>query len=197
VRSTAVWRSATSVRCSAAMWCSAVFITTAVFGSRFVVSGAYVPLTVAGFVWLEMREGLRPAFRQRTMIAVVRIVAVIDVAVEAVRTVKPGAGTDKDSADEPVGAVVAVGGALVRCIVEVAVWTYRSNPDTDGDLGGRHRGCGYSTRDESQERKRFSIKHVFSLPNSSLEALRKGGSCSATHSSYCVTSRLLRVGQSK
>jgi hypothetical protein len=118
-----------------------VFITTAVFGGGFVVSGPYMALTVAGFIWLEMGEGLRPAFRHRTVIAVVRIVAIVDVAMEAVWAVKPRAGPDKNSADEPVGPIVAVGGALIGCVVEITVGAYRGNPDTDGDLRRCNGGC--------------------------------------------------------
>jgi hypothetical protein len=69
-----------------------------VFAARIVTSIAYVALAVARFVSVEVVEGLRSALRQGTMIAVMGIVAVIDVAVKAAVAVKPGAGSDKDSA---------------------------------------------------------------------------------------------------
>jgi hypothetical protein len=72
------------------------------------------------------------------VIAVVGVIAVVDVAVEAVRAMEPGACSDEQAATEPVGAVVAVGGAVVWGVVEVSVRAYRGHADTDGDLGGSY-----------------------------------------------------------
>ena len=99
---------------------------------RLVIGVAYVAFAIAGFVALEVIEPLRSTAWERAVIAVVGIKAVVNMAVEAGVPVKPGAGADEDSAEKPVGAVVAVG----------ADW---SDPDVDADLGagGRDRWSAY------------------------------------------------------
>ncbi|MGA7341477.1 MAG: hypothetical protein WBX18_12815 [Terracidiphilus sp.] len=69
-----------------------------VLAASIMAGGAYVALPVAGLVGMEVVERPSPALRHRSTVAVVRIVAVIDVAPEAVRAVEPGAGSDKDAA---------------------------------------------------------------------------------------------------
>jgi hypothetical protein len=97
---------------------------------------ADMTLTVTGLIRLEVIEGYRAARWHRTAVSVVRIVTVVDMAVETVRPVEPGTSADEDSADEPVGAVVAVGSAVVGWVVEIAVWANRLGTDVDanGDL---------------------------------------------------------------
>jgi hypothetical protein len=105
-----------------------------------IVSGiAYVALPIPRFVGVEMVEPLFPASRQRSMVSVARIKAVVDVAIEAARSVEPWAGSDKYPTQKPVGPVVTVRCAVVRCVIEVPIRAYRryTNIDTDGDLGWR------------------------------------------------------------
>jgi hypothetical protein len=107
-----------------------------------IVSGiAYVALSISRLVGVEVVELALSALRQRPAVSVVRIEAVIDVAIEAAMSVEPGAGSDKHSANKPVGPVVPVGGALVWGIIEVSVGAYGrwSNIHADGNLG-LHRG---------------------------------------------------------
>ena len=47
------------------------------------------------------------------MVAVTRIVAVVDMAIKSVGTVKPGAGPDEYSPNEPIGPIVAIGCAVI------------------------------------------------------------------------------------
>jgi hypothetical protein len=99
---------------------------------------AYMTLAVARLIGLKVVERNGAAFRHRTVVAVVWVVAVIYVAVEAVRAMEPWAGTDEDTTGEPVRAVVAIGGAVVGRIVVVAIradWG-RAEVYTDGDLRG-------------------------------------------------------------
>jgi hypothetical protein len=79
------------------------------FTPRVVAGIAYVALTVARFVALEVVERLRPAFRHRSSVTMLRIVAVVDVAVKAARTMKPWTGSDEQPASKPVRTIVAVG----------------------------------------------------------------------------------------
>ena len=105
--------------------------------ARFVAGIAYMALAIARFVSLEVVEPLRSTPRQRSSVAIVRVIAVVDVAVKAARAVVPGTGSEKDSADKPVGTIVAVGRTVVGRVVEVAVGASGLRPDTNanGDLG--------------------------------------------------------------
>jgi hypothetical protein len=49
-------------------------------------------------VCLEAVERLLPACGKRPVVAVMRIIALIDVAIKSVRSVEPGAGADEHSA---------------------------------------------------------------------------------------------------
>jgi hypothetical protein len=65
---------------------------------------AYMAAAVPGLVSLKMLERLGSASGHRASVTVTRIVAVIDVAVEAVRAVEPWTGSDEESAGKPVRA---------------------------------------------------------------------------------------------
>jgi hypothetical protein len=69
-----------------------------VLGATIMRCVAYVALPVPRLICVEVVELLFPACRQRSMVAVMRIIAVVDVAVKAVRAVKPGAGSNKHPA---------------------------------------------------------------------------------------------------
>jgi len=72
--------------------------------------------------------------RESAVIAVAGIVGVIYVAVEAIVTVEPGAGSDKDAAVEPLGTVITVRSAVVRSVVIVAIGAAWCYADADGNL---------------------------------------------------------------
>jgi len=55
------------------------------------------------------------------MVAMMRVIAIIDVAVPAMRAVEPWTCTQEDSAGEPFWTVVAIGTAVVRSVVIVSV----------------------------------------------------------------------------
>jgi hypothetical protein len=88
---------------------SAAVAGESVFAARIVTSIAYVASPVARFVSVEVVELLLSAPRQRSMITVAGIVAVVDVAIEAAVAVKPGTRSEKDATIKPIGPVVAVG----------------------------------------------------------------------------------------
>jgi hypothetical protein len=60
-----------------------------VFPTRLVAGIAYVALTVARLIALEVVERLGATSRRWAVIAVSRIVTVIDVAIEAMRSMEP------------------------------------------------------------------------------------------------------------
>ena len=100
---------------------------------------ADMALTVARFISLKVVKLLRTVRRQRAVVAVARIVAVVDVAIKTVRAMEPGAGSNEYATSKPVGAVVAVGRAVIRSIVKISVRANGCGSDVDGNLGGRGR----------------------------------------------------------
>ena len=108
-----------------------------VLAARFMTGVSYVALPITRFVALEVVESLRAALGQGSMVTVVRVIAVVDVTVKAAVAMEPWAGANEDSTVEPVGAIVAVGGAIVRSVVEVAIGAPRrhSNVNADCNLG--------------------------------------------------------------
>jgi len=111
----------------------------AVFTGATMASVAGVPLPVSRLVRLKVIERPVSSRRCRAGVAVPRVVAVIDVAVEAVTAVKPWPSSDEQPATEPVWPIVAVGRAVVGGIVVVPVWAHGRNSYADTDLG---RSCG-------------------------------------------------------
>jgi hypothetical protein len=85
-------------------------------------------------VALEAVERVFPAFWQGSMIAVVRIEALVDMAIKPMRPVEPGAGPDKYPSSEPIRAIVAIGRTVIRSIREIAVGAHWSHPDVDRHL---------------------------------------------------------------
>jgi hypothetical protein len=106
-----------------------------VFPAAIVATGSYVAFPIARLVSVEVVELLFAVARQRSVVAMVRVKAVVDMAVEAMRAVKPRTGTKKHPADKPVGAIVAIGRAVIWGIVEVPVRANGSHSNADGDLG--------------------------------------------------------------
>jgi len=109
------------------------------FAASIMASVAYVALPVPRLVAVEVVELLLTAPWQRSVVAVTRVKAVVDVAVKAVMTMKPGACANKYATVKPIGPIVAVRGTVIRFIVEVPVGAYRRHTDADGNLSW---GCG-------------------------------------------------------
>jgi hypothetical protein len=83
----------------------------------------------------------------RAVIAVFGVVVVVDGTAEVLGAVEPGAGSDEDSAGEPLRAVVAVGSAVIGRGSVVAVWALGGYTDGHADLGlGLGRGCYEETQ---------------------------------------------------
>jgi hypothetical protein len=112
-----------------------------VLSPPFMASIAYVPSSISRLVCLKVVEALRPALRRRSNVTVMRIKAVVDMAVKAVRAVKPGASAKKHSANKPIRPVITVRRTVVWGIVEVSVRTHGSRSDVyaNGNLRLRRR----------------------------------------------------------
>jgi hypothetical protein len=113
-----------------------------VFAPRFMAGIADIASPIPRLVSLEVVEALRPVLGQRSSVPVMRIIAVVDVTIEAARAVKPGTGTKEYPANKPIGPIVAVRSTVIWGIVEVPVRTHGGYPYVyaDGNLGWRH-GC--------------------------------------------------------
>jgi hypothetical protein len=87
------------------------------------------------------------------VVAVFRMVMVVNIAVEMLGTVKPWAGTDEDAICEPLRAVVAVGSAAIWRGIVVTVGTSRGHADADADLGvcPGSTCCSAESSDEDQD----------------------------------------------
>jgi hypothetical protein len=95
---------------------------------------AYMALSIPRLVPVEVVELLFSALRQRSTVTVVRVITVVYVAVEAASAVKPGASSEKDPANKPIGPIVAVGSAVIRLIVEVPVRAHGRHSNADANL---------------------------------------------------------------
>jgi hypothetical protein len=110
---------------------STVAVSAAVFRGWTMVCSTYVALPIPRLVRVEMVERLLSVFRHRAYITVVRIIAIINVAVEAMRAVEPRASADEHPANEPIGPIVAIRSAGVRRIVKVPIRTHRRHANID------------------------------------------------------------------
>src|SRR5579863_207334 len=132
-----------------------------VFTPRFMAVVAHVASPIPRLISLEVVEALRPALRQRSNVTVMRIKAIVDMAVKAVTAVKPGTRSNKYPANKPVGPIVSVRSTVIRGVVEIPIRAHGSHSDVyaDGNLGWRH---GYTTQKashESCESKRTDFEH--------------------------------------
>ncbi len=98
-------------------------------------------VSVVDFVAMEVGwrmgmfgRGVLAASWHGAVISVVGMEVVIHVSVEVRRAMEPRASTDEDAARKPFGAVVAIGRAVIRSGVVVAVRTVRGDTNVDADL---------------------------------------------------------------
>src|SRR5579863_1901225 len=71
-----------------------------VFIGWLVTGAADMALPVAGFISLKVVEGLRATLRYWPMIAIARVVTVVDVAKETTRAMEPRTRSNEESVDE-------------------------------------------------------------------------------------------------
>ena len=105
-----------------------------VFAASVMGRSTRVAMLIVRGVCTKTIEGLFPAFWHRSMIAVARIVALVDMAVKSMRPVEPGAGPDEYPAREPIRTIVAIRRTVIRSIREIAVGAHWSHPDVDRHL---------------------------------------------------------------
>jgi hypothetical protein len=99
-----------------------------------VASLANVSVPIPSLIALEVVELLRSTSRQRSVIAMARIIPVIYVPVEASMPMEPRPCTDKHASIKPIRPVVPIRSAIIRRIVEVPIRAIRRNADPDNNL---------------------------------------------------------------
>ena len=88
------------------------------------------------------------AGRHRAVVTLAIVKLMIDMAVEMIRAVVPGAGADEDTATEPLGPIIAIRSAIVRRSLVIPVWANRCYSDVDCNLcirfisGSEQKTCG-------------------------------------------------------
>jgi len=111
-----------------------------VFTARVMAGVAYVAFSVPRLVSVEVVELRLPAPWQRSIVAVVRVKAVVDVPVKALAPVEPGSSSKKHPAHKPIGPIVAIGSTVIWLIVEVPIGAHRSHSNFDCNLSSLQ-GC--------------------------------------------------------
>jgi len=123
---------------------------------------AHVSSPVAGLVAMEVVERPCSAIRQRPCVTVVRIEAVVHVAIEAGTAVEPGAGSDEQAANKPIGPVVSVGSTVIGRVIKVPVGARGRHSNSDGNLGLRHVGRAAKRNCKSGQDKGLADRQDYS-----------------------------------
>jgi hypothetical protein len=136
-----------------------------VFSRPVMARVAYVASSIPRLICMEVVEALRPALRHRSRVTVVRIKAVVNMAIKAVRAMKPGTSSKKHAANKPIRTIIAVRSTVIWGIVEIPVRAHgcRSDVYADGHLGSPHRYTAQQASHKSCESKRVDFEHGFSL----------------------------------
>ena|ERR1035437_9447388 len=106
----------------------------------------FVSFEVGNLIETLRRLGLIANFWRRPFVAALCVVAVVDVAVEVGWTVETLAGSDEDASGEPLGAIVAVGGAAIRGCIIVTVRAVRGCANRDAGLSLCRARCRYASK---------------------------------------------------
>jgi hypothetical protein len=124
----------TTTRVTAPTGVSSSRIPGAVFVAPVMSRITRVAMLIVRRIGMEAVERVFPAFGERSMVAVVRIVALVDMAIKPMMSVEPGAGPNEYPSSEPIRTIVAVGCTVIRSIRKVAVGAHWSHPNVDRHL---------------------------------------------------------------
>jgi hypothetical protein len=129
------------------------------FAAAVMTGITYMAMTVLCLISMKMVERLLALHRIRSVVAMARIVAVIDMPIKSVRAVKPGAGSDEHPSEKPIRTIITVGRTLVGSIVEIAIGTNRWCPNADGYLRRCTGKPAQHGRGEPRKRKELQSLH--------------------------------------
>jgi hypothetical protein len=108
-----------------------------------------------GFVWFRFVAPVR----RGTLVSMIGVQTVIDVAVEVRRTVEPWAGSDEDAPGKPLRTIVTVGCASIGGSVVIPVGAVGGNPDVNADLS-RYLGSGRREADSGNSSQNKTLESV-------------------------------------
>jgi hypothetical protein len=115
-----------------------------------IMSGiANMAIAVPRLIGMKMVESTLIPLRHWTVIPIVRIEAVVDVAIESTRPMEPWSSPKKRSANKPIGPIVTVRRAIIRRVIEIAIRTYRRNANADRNLSGCNAARAHQRKRES------------------------------------------------
>ena len=130
-----------------------------VFAASIMAGIAGVAMLINRRVSVEMVERLLAPYRKRSMVAVARIEAVVDMAIKSVRAVEPGASSDEHPTNKPIRPIVTIGCTVIGSIVEIAIGTNRWWSNADGYLRRRTRKTAQRGRSEGGKNEKFQNSH--------------------------------------
>lgn len=107
-------------------------VLAAAFMAR--IAGLAVPIVSRTCV--EAIERLLPPRRNGPVIPMMRIIALVNVAIKSARAVKPWPSSYEYPAREPIRSIVAIGRTIIGRIVKVAIRAHWRHTDVDGNLCG-------------------------------------------------------------
>ena len=132
----------------------------------------FVSIEVLDFVQALAYLGLVAGAWCGAFVPMVLVEVIVDMAMEALRAMEPGTGADECAFDEPFRAVVAIRGARVRSVVEVAVGAFGGGADFNSNLSCRFQGCGlHSECGKSHRRNERGFDLHFFLQLKSIRAV--------------------------
>src|SRR5579872_4390971 len=97
-------------------------------------TGSLVTMYIMHCLAVKLLTMFRWAFAarwHRPTVALAIVEVMIDVAVEMIGPVIPRSSPDKDTAREPLRAIIAIGGAPIRAALIVPIWTNGLYSNTD------------------------------------------------------------------
>jgi hypothetical protein len=104
------------------------------FACRLMSCVPYVALSVASLVPVKMIERLLATPWHRPLITMMGVIAVINMSIEAARTVEPPSSANEDTSIKPIRTVKAIRSAIIRGIVEISVGTDRFHANGNPNL---------------------------------------------------------------
>jgi hypothetical protein len=90
---------------------------------------------ISRFVGVEVIERRFAAARHRSMVTVLRVIAIINVTVKTTSAMEPRTRTYENPARKPVWSIVPIWSTTVRRVIKVPVRTNGRSSDADRNLG--------------------------------------------------------------
>ncbi len=99
---------------------------------------AFVPMRIHTRIRVKVIEWLFAMTRQRAVVTMARIEAIIYVSIKCTAPMEPRPRADKQATVKPIRAVVAIRSAVVRRVIKISIRTHGLRPDVDRNLCWRN-----------------------------------------------------------